>query len=393
MSSSEHRATAPEAADQESAPLSFALRISIAGIISGAVLLGYVPATRPYMYAVLAACIVLYFLARGGEFVRAIVSYATADVLLFRWGFVLWALASLFWVGRGGGSAERAVTLVEIHAVGAIMFDAARNLGRARWILEVVFISAAVGALYSLAAGSPMGTSRLEGAYGNPNTLAVTSLVGLAVFYSGIDLGRSAWRCAISHVFAAGLMVAVLASSSLKGIVGLVFIWTLGFLNRGGRRRVSIQLALAVVIWGVLIRSVDVFQVYWDRTFYRAAAALVSVSTSVSFGQSLVKRARFIGKGIDLITRSPVVGHGLDSFRWMSGEQTYAHNNYIDVGVALGLVGLVLFYGFYARLFLGALRVRNRQLPVGRFLLLMIPMMMQSFCHSATTPGRWPSPS
>jgi hypothetical protein len=376
MSSSKHSAIVIEPAGERSALLPFALKVSIVGIIAGVVLLGYVPATRPHMYAVVGLCLVLYLLARGSALLRAIASYAAADVLLLRWAFVLWALASLFWVGRGGEAAERAVTLIEIHMVGAVVFDAARNLGHARWILAVVFVSTAVGGFYSLATGSLVGASRLEGAYGNPNTLAVTSLVGLAVFYAGIDLGRSAWRRGISHVLAGGLMAAVLASSSLKGLVGLAFMWTLGLLDRAGRRRASIQIALAAAIGGVLVTSVDAFQVYWERTVYRVAAAFVTLSTSANFGQSLVKRGRLIGKGIDLLARSPVFGHGLDSFRWMSGEQTYAHNNYIDLGVALGLVGVTLFYGFYARLFFEALRGSNRQSSVGRFLLIMIPMMM-----------------
>jgi hypothetical protein len=201
MSSSKHSAIVIEPAGERSALLPFALKVSIVGIIAGVVLLGYVPATRPHMYAVVGLCLVLYLLARGSALLRAIASYAAADVLLLRWAFVLWALASLFWVGRGGEAAERAVTLIEIHMVGAVVFDAARNLGHARWILAVVFVSTAVGGFYSLATGSLVGASRLEGAYGNPNTLAVTSLVGLAVFYAGIDLGRSA---AGSHMFSPG---------------------------------------------------------------------------------------------------------------------------------------------------------------------------------------------
>lgn len=357
-------------------PLSPALRIPLAGIVGGVVLLGYVPGTQQSMYVVLVVSMALYLLVRGGGFLRGIAYYATCGSMLFRWAFVLWALASLFWIGRGGEAVQRAVTLLEIHAVGAIIFDASRNARGTRWILEVAFVSAAAAAVFSLVTGLAGGVSRVEGAYGNPNTLAVTSLVGLVVFHSGAIAWRSLRGRVASHVLAVALAASVVASSSLKGIAGLVVVWAMGLVSRSGRGRAAAQIGLSTASLAVLISCADGFRAYWEQALYRVAAALATAATPANFGESLVKRARLIDKGIDLMGRSPIVGRGLDSFRWMSGEHTYAHNNYIDLGVALGVIGLVLFYAFYAGLFVRALSTSNRSSEIGRFILFVVPLMM-----------------
>jgi len=59
-----------------------------------------------------------------------------------------------------------------------------------------------------------------------------------------------------------------------------------------------------------------------------------------------------------------------------SGEQKYAHNNYIELGVSLGIVGVMLYYAFPAALLFGALQPRNRRQFGSRMILILVPTVL-----------------
>lgn len=362
--------------DEIPAALGASIKTAVALITVGVVLFGYVTATQREMYVLVGTGVVIYLLVRGPGFVDGLVSYTLSRVMRWRWCFILWSLASLFWIDRGGVSIERVITLIEVHAVGVIFYDAARHCRQARWVLTLAFVAIGVGAALALIGDAPSVGGRLKGMYGDANVLAITALFGLVTFFAGADLGRGVIRKAASHAIAFSMTAAIVASSSLTGIAGLLFLWVLGLSRRSSRGLALAQVALAGAAGGVLIASVRVFRAHWEHTLYRAAAAFVSLTSGASFGESFVKRGRFLREGIDMIGRSPIIGHGLESFRWLSGEQTYAHNTYVDLAVALGLVGVVLYYGFHVNLFLRGVRRRNTRFLPGRFLIFFIPVML-----------------
>jgi O-antigen ligase len=67
-------------------------------------------------------------------------------------------------------------------------------------------------------------------------------------------------------------------------------------------------------------------------------------------------REYLIGKGIELIIESPLVGYGFDQFRTFC-DGTYAHNNYIEVWVSGGIIAIVMFYAMYLIVFIRAFKL------------------------------------
>ena len=352
---------------------------------------GYVPGTQKEMYGLLALCVFLYLAARGETVGLVACRYLASPTMRLRWLFLVWALGSLFWLERGGGSVARAITLIEIHVVGLVVYDAARYLGALSRILVVTFFSAALGVAVAFAAGVPEASGRLEGWYGNPNTLSLVALLGLSVFYAGEirRLGRAVTL--LSLLLALLLCAGVLASSSVKGAVGLVVLWALAFVLRRERPRILLHAGLTAAIGALLVWRIEVLHDYWIQMQYRIAAAALSLFTTASYGASFAERERFVRRGFDLMAGSPVFGHGLDSFWWLSGEQTYAHNNYIDLGVALGLVGLVLYYGFYATIVWGTLSRVPLKDSRARFAVLIVVILMVLDFGAVSYPAKLPS--
>ena len=59
-------------------------------------------------------------------------------------------------------------------------------------------------------------------------------------------------------------------------------------------------------------------------------------------------RQTFIENGIEWFKESPLVGYGINNYKVLNqaetGRFTYAHNNYIEIAVGLGVVGLIWYY-------------------------------------------------
>ena len=62
--------------------------------------------------------------------------------------------------------------------------------------------------------------------------------------------------------------------------------------------------------------------------------------------------------GMDYFKERPLLGHGIENFRYLYaqevGKETYSHNNYIELLVNNGIVGLLLYYSFYISVILKA---------------------------------------
>jgi O-antigen ligase len=347
-------------------------RGSFTGIVGCVVLLGYTPRTQPYFYNLLAVFSIIYVLARGENLFRSLLAYLTSRTLMWRWAFLAWAIASLFWSSRGGVTIDRAVTLIEIQILGLLFFDAAKYLGQTRWILSTVFVCSAAGAAFALAEGIAAGDLRPRGFFGNTNVMALISLIGLAAFYSGAALGDSIRRRMVSHVLGLVLVAGIVSSACRKGIAGVPFLWAGAALFTRTRARAALAAGLTLLVGSGLLGAVPTLRAYWYMSLSRMLAATSSMSSLAGIDRSFTQRVRFIRKGISLMAESPLIGRGLDSFHWLSVEGMYAHNNYIEIGVAVGLIGLALFYGFYAALFISSSRSENRRTPAGRFFLLFI---------------------
>jgi O-antigen ligase len=137
---------------------------------------------------------------------------------------------------------------------------------------------------------------------------------------------------------------------------------------------VATFVGVAVSLGAALVTFVEPLRFVWEHALYRLQVATIGMSVGIN--QSTIERARFIRKGLDLIAEAPVFGRGLDTFRWLSSEGTYAHNNMIELGVALGLVGVVLYYGFHLSILGAAARLRRTDDFVWRFIAITVPILL-----------------
>ena len=367
----------PTAVQHEFESLRWSLRValkgSLTGVVASVVLLGYTTETLTAFYALISVSLVVYLLARGEELVGAFLDYLASGRVLWRWAFVVWAILSLLWTTRGPLSVGRAITLVQIQVVGLVFYDAARNLGLSRWILNTVFACAVIATVQAVAVADLTTVGRLAGLYATPNTLGMLCVIGLAVFISVAAKKRSVVTSTGLYAAALILLVGIVASASLKGMVGLLLVCGLGAAFTVSRVRSATFVGVAAGLGAALVAFVEPLRLAWEHALYRVEIATIGASVGVNL--STVERARFIKKGLPLIADAPLFGRGLDTFRWLSNEGAYAHNNMVELGVALGIVGVVLYYGFHVSILGAAARLRRTDDFVWRFIVIAVPTL------------------
>jgi len=356
--------------------LAVATRLAVTGMTAAIVVFGYTAVTLRPFYALLIVSAGVYVLARGERLFVPLLRYLTSPLMRWRWAFLLWAAASLFWTTRTGSSVDRVVTLLQIHTIGFLFYDAVRELGLGRWVMRNIFAWTALAVLGALVSGVGTASGRLTGFYGNPNVLSIAALMGLAVFASGTSLGRGVWGRVATQLAGLVLVAGVAASSSRKGLVGVPLVWILGLLGSRSRKRVAIQIALVAAIGAAGVMAIEPLRDLWQFVIVRVSDLFVSLTSRSGGTRSVVERATFAKEGIALIGRSPLFGHGIGSFRWLAGQGRYAHNNMIDLGVGLGLVGVALYYALHAAVVFRALFAGERGRAIRRFALVFVPTFL-----------------
>ena len=103
-----------------------------------------------------------------------------------------------------------------------------------------------------------------------------------------------------------------------------------------------------ILILGIVLILVPIVMYYtvmtWDALYYVLGRRLEPFFAGLSnrnFGEVDVVRFEMIKVGIDLFAKRPFLGYGIGSYRLVAGFNTYAHNNYIELLVSIGLIGLL----------------------------------------------------
>jgi O-antigen ligase len=188
---------------------------------------------------------------------------------------------------------------------------------------------------------------------GNANDLALQLTLGACMIWL---LPRKAGLLPCLLALGAVAFAVAVTGSRKAVLVALCFLvlvclQTAQFLPKG-RRRLWVSLAVAVpCLLGLFLAP----------TIYQHAEDLLSVRRTLEYqgDSSYQKRAEMIEQGLALWQHAPLFGNGLDSFRGLSGQDTYAHNNYVELLCGLGIVGTLLFYAIHAGVLIRAARARR----------------------------------
>lgn len=158
------------------------------------------------------------------------------------------------------------------------------------------------------------------------------------------------------YITALLLIIAILLTGSRKAFIMLV-IPIFYFMFKKQKKHFFLFLLLfpvVIIISYEILMNVDIFYM----TIGARLEDMVAIITGNTTGQEDSSRSELIKYGIDWFWDNPILGVGLHNFRVLSnqtsqfaGRYFYAHNNYIELLVDVGIIGLFLYYRAYFYLF------------------------------------------
>lgn len=259
------------------------------------------------------------------------------------YAFLVWSLVPAF-------SAINQIESLQYtanFAMKAVFFVAlglsVRNMGDACGILRGMTYGAFILA-FRLVATTPLyvwGTARLGESIGlNPNR------VGIIMAYGAL----SALSLAVLHGEKGKLwfLVIFLPVAFLTGSRKAFFAIVCGLGLMQMLVTSDVRTFLKRAIFGAVIALALLYVIMSVPVFYETLGRRLETSgilgSSTRIDASAAVRKIMIDRALELFAKRPLVGYGLNNFKFVSGFDTYSHNNYSELLVSVGLPGTILYY-------------------------------------------------
>ena len=148
-------------------------------------------------------------------------------------------------------------------------------------------------------------------------------------------------------------------------------------------KRFIIISILGVVLGGLLLwyLLMNVSFLY-DNIGFRFEGLINGITGDGDVDASSKARLRFIEMGYEMIKENLSLGYGLGTFRYlnfiMMGDDHYSHNNFIELSVGVGIVGLIIYYWIYIYCICNLIKIirhTGKELPI-LLLSIMIGFMV-----------------
>lgn len=214
----------------------------------------------------------------------------------------------------------------------------------------------------------------VEEHYYNSNVLGLHSSVGFIMAFWVLTQRKCEEKHRFLYIVVAVLniiFVALTASRKAIIIVALCFVLYYLFQSKSPVKfigKVILIVAGVVLLWLALTKIPFLYDLGGNRLeqMINGFMSEDQADGSTSFRMSLIEW------GFDWFKQKPFFGYGADNFRVLVGRMntwagvggTYAHNNFIELLVDLGLAGFVIYYSMYVNIlhkFIKSFRYKNMQ--------------------------------
>ena len=273
--------------------------------------------------------------------------------------FSIFALVSSFWAISFDTASFKSLQLFLIVVNLIVLYNLMINFNLSNAFVHGILIGSFVNYVLIMdIIPVPFDTKiswRYMGTTGNPNALAITMLVSmfLSIVYLMDKKRKKNWLFYYQYINLLFAMYTILLTVSKKGIilgVGLLlFYMVISLKNKKGIVRIVVLVILASVVFHFFVDDKQINE-YFTHTINRFIKFSDQLEGSVARFSSTGYRKRLIEFGLMIFQDKPLFGYGLNNFRFLSEKGLYAHNNFVELLVGVGLIGFGLFYYIYAYL-------------------------------------------
>tara|TARA_B110000908_G_C10252787_1_gene453263 strand:- start:1983 stop:3173 length:1191 start_codon:yes stop_codon:yes gene_type:complete len=218
---------------------------------------------------------------------------------------------------------------------------------------------------------------RFIGSVGNPNklskimTISIFSSIMLLITKERIFIFK--WGL-ILNVFLALFVIFMTASKQAIILAPILILFSINY----GKGIIKNILLIAVLIIGLYKVATDFLpNVEFLEIFKKFEYRIVSFYETIygtNSGASTSEREYLLFRGIEIFSERPIFGAGMNNFRFF--ELKYAHNNYIELLVGVGLIGTIIFYRLYFVVIKKIIKMRALKIKSILYTMVLVLLLM-----------------
>lgn len=186
---------------------------------------------------------------------------------------------------------------------------------------------------------------------------------------------------AISFIF-------IILSGSKKALIIPFVAFVVMMICHSNKKQIITTIIWIIVLTCVLNYALFNIEILYDSIGYRFEGLINGLTGQGTVDASSKGRLMFIEYGMYLFKLRPLLGYGIATFAHLYGQTVevgeyvaYSHNNYIELLVSGGLVGLILYYWIYLYLIFRLIKIIKKtkaDLPI-LFLSILIGSMFGQY--------------
>lgn len=232
-------------------------------------------------------------------------------------------------------------TLVLIYIVMLSIVNYIDSFDKANKILEYFVYSGVVSSIYILATSDFSQIIRFGGELGNQNAVGMNlSISSIFCFY--IIVSKKKYWYTLFFVL---MIPCILLTGSRKALIFiLISIILISYL----RNRNSLSKIVKFIAICICVLLVFYYLIFYIPLFYEIIGERIENMFSLFSGEgtnegSINIRYNMAKVGLDLFANRPLAGYGIDNYRYLYAG-TYSHNNFIELMVGTGILGVIIYY-------------------------------------------------
>lgn len=210
--------------------------------------------------------------------------------------------------------------------------------------------------------------SRVAGLAGNANELAITLVIaGILLFINRLSPSR--WPKAYALFL---LFFSIYMTGSRKTLFVIALIPLFWIIQLAGKRLSKKSIRNAVLFIGAFGVFLSFAGPWVWSSFTETATFKRAVGGAEGVDNSSKIRTAMIDDGLNLWKEKPLLGYGVNQYRFESVYDTYSHNNYVELLASGGLLALISYYGLFVFLFFKGQKTQGQARAILSFSLILL---------------------
>lgn len=287
--------------------------------------------------------------------------------------FLFFILANNLWAFDKSWSIHRTIAIIS-YFLGAylIYLIFSNHILDIKYLLHALIISSFILTIFALYEYVFFQELRAAGLVGNPNIYGsnIVFLSFIIYYYYNLKT-RNKMINTLLNTF---ILIAIIVSGSRQTLLmaGVFYVYYLCDLFIDYKLNIKKIIKILLILFLITIIFITFTEIFKNLIFnIYSIQRLLQGPQEASFRE----RTELIKIGLILFKERPFLGYGLDNFRPAAGVSKYPHNNYIDLLVSLGIVGLFSYYFNYFYLLYFSLKKRIYAKKTFFFIMFIILMI------------------